>query len=425
MRTPHVVSLVVLSLFGCGGGVVAVSDPQDFEAETDAELTRAVRAELRGLTVSVKPVVTVRVTGSQRKWIVAGETNRDLDGAMSFVPDDAFGEATVTGPRTFEVAIAEGYELNSLLSGLRLLVNLTPRGATRPITAGIDLAPRFTSIRGSTRLSLAAEIRPVYASGGLRYRGQVRAPVGSQVSASTLDDVTIVVSARATLGVYGLDFTYDDLALALDVPGVNADQVEVLASEPGGRFRSKLAVVAATVKAVELTSADPYTVWPPTRCPTAVRTCLTATPIGATDFGDCGSYREVSVCGLPNQVTQLYPSPDDQTALQQALAALQVPAGKSVTFTAYGTSNTRNVPMELVAQGWKQTTNSPATVGATLTPGQVNTLLDGWNARSMVPAAQAVVYQQSFRAIRLDEPGATHVVLLFQSAFRMVVITLR
>lgn len=224
--------------------------------------------------------------------------------------------------------------------------------------------------------------------------------------------------------MYGLDFTYDNLELALSVPGLHADQVEVLATEPSGRVRSKLGVVAATVKAIELTSADPYDVWPPTRCPTAVRTCLAATPVGTTDFGDCGSFREVSVCGLPNQVTGLYPSPDDQTALRQALAGLQVPTGKSVTF-AYGTSNTRGVSMELVAQGWLRTTNSTAAVGAALTPGQVNTLLDGWNARSLVPAAQAVVYQNSFRAIRLDEPGATHVVLLFQNAFRLVVITLR
>jgi hypothetical protein len=425
MRTLLLAPFLVVSLLGCGGGVVELDDAEDFEAQTDAELTRPVRAELRGLTVSVKPVLTARVVGTQKNWVLEGTTNRDLEGAMSFVPDDAFGVATVTGPRSFEVAIAEGYELNSLLSGLRLLVNLTPTGQTKPTTLGLDLAPRFTSIRGSSRLSLTSEVRPVFAAGGLQYRGQVRAVVGSQVSASTPDSATITVSSRSTPGVYGLDFTYDNLALALDSPGVNADQVEVLATEPSGRVRSKLAVLAATVKAIDLTMADPYEVWPPTRCPTAVRTCLDATPVGATDFGDCGSFREVSVCGLPNQVTQLYPSPDDLTALTQARAALQVPAGKSVTFAAYGTSNTRSVPMELVAEGWRRTTNSTATVGPTLTAGQVNTLLDGWNARSMVPAAQRVVLQNSFRAIRLDEPGATHVVLLFQSAFRMVVVTLR
>jgi hypothetical protein len=52
-------------------------------------------------------------------------------------------------------------------------------------------------------------------------------------------------------------------------------------------------------------------------------------------------------------------------------------------------------------------------------------LLDGWSARTMVPAAQRAMFQNSFRALRLDGAGQTHVLLYFSSAARMVVLTLR
>ena len=156
-----------------------------------------------------------------------------------------------------------------------------------------------------------------------------------------------------------------------------------------------------------------------------MRTCLNATPVGATDFGDCGSYREVNACGLPNQIPSLVPSPDDLTPLNQALAALQTPAGKTVSYSVFGLHSTRNVTPELAARAWLDQTGTTATIGTALTPGQVNTLLDGWSARTMVPAAQRAMYQNTFRALRLDGAGQTHVLLYFSSAARMVVFTLR
>ncbi|MCU0698442.1 MAG: hypothetical protein MUC96_18230 [Myxococcaceae bacterium] len=420
MRT-SLLFLLVVSLFGCGGGAVELVDEvDDVEAQADAELTRAVRAEGGGLTVWVKPVLVARGVGAQRKWVIEGSTSRDLEGAFSFVPDDAFGEAQVTGPRTFEVALAEGYELNSITSGLRLLVNLTPRGATKPITAGLDLLPRFTAMRGSTRVTLTPpELSPVYARGGLVYRGRVRVAAGTLTAVTGADGVALPTQGTTSAGVSDVDFSYEALARSL------GGTVTATARSIDGQARTKTATLSVTVRAVQLTTADPYQVWPPVGCPTAVRTCLNATPVGATDFGACGSYREVSACGLPNQVPALFASPDDLTALDQALAALQVPAGKRVTFSAYGLHSTRNVTPELAARGWLEATSTRAAVTGTLTAGQVNTLLDGWSARSLVPAAQRVVYQTSFRAVRLDEPGATHVVLYFSGAARLVVFTLR
>lgn len=426
-------ALLFAGFFVACGGPTSVIDEgvvDDVEAQTDAELTKLVRAEGGGLTVTFKPVMVARLENNRKTWVMSGTASRDLSEVYSFVPDDSFGEARLTGARTFEVLLTDGSELNSILSGLKLLVSLTPQGSTRSVTAGIDLQARFMSIKGSTRIIVVPEVNPVYARGGLTYRGRARAVAGTLTTVSTPDAATINVALRsAGVGEYDVDFSYDNLSLALDVPGVNADQVEFTGQSTtpstAGQLRSKLAVLGVTVKAVALTTGDPYQVWASDRCPTAVRTCLNATPVGATDFGDCGSYREVNACGLPNQVPALFPSPDDLTPLRQALDLLQTPAGKSVAFSVYGLHNTRNVSPELAARAWLDQTSTTATIGATLTPGQVNTLLDGWAARSMVPAAQRAMFQNSFRAVRLNGATETHVVLFFSSAARIVVFTLR
>lgn len=428
-------SMVVFAAFlcACGGPLSMVDDESsdDVEAQTDAELTKLVRATGGGLTVTFKPVLVSRVENNQKKWVMEGTASRDLSEAFSFVPDDAFGEARLTGARTFEVALADGSELNSILSGLKLLVKLTPAGSTKSVTAGVDLQPRFLSSKGSTRITVLPELNPVYARGGLTYRGRARAASGTLSAATTTDGAVINVALRTSgLGEYDVDFSYDNLSIALDVPGVNASTVDFTGASTTGQVRTKRAVLGVTVKALALTLDDPYQVWPSATCPTAVRTCLNATAVGATDFGDCGTYREVRACGLPNQIPSLFPSPDDLTPLNTALAALQLPAGKTVAYSVFGLHDARNVTPELAARAWLDQTGTTAMPGATLTPGQVNTLLDGWAARSMMPAAQRAMFQNSFRALRLDGRSAsgateTHVVLLFTSAARMVVFTLR
>lgn len=425
VRTPF--ALLACLFVACGVDATSVIDDSVSEdVEVGAELTKLVRADAGGLTVTFKPVLVSRIENNEKKWVMQGTASRDLSEAFSFVPDDAFGEARLTGARTFEVLLTDGHELNSILSGLRLLVKLTPRGSTTSVTAGIDLQPRFLSSKGSTRIIVVPEVNPVYARGGLTYRGRARAASGTLDTATTPRAATINVALRTTgLGEYDVDFTYDNLSLALDVPGTTAAPVEFKGQSTTGVLRTKLSVLGVTVKALEMTTADPYQTWPSASCPTAVRTCLNATAVGATDFGDCGSYREVNACGLPNQIPALFPSPDDLTPLNGALAALQTPAGKSVAFSVFGLHTTRNVTPALAARAWLDQTGTTATVGVTLTPGQVNTLLDGWSARPMVPAAQQAMFQQTFRAIRLDGATETHVLLFFSSAARIVVITLR
>lgn len=421
--------LVLLGVVGCGPqeALLPEEDGTELSAAEEQLLSTPLRARAGDLIVWLNPLLTSRLVDNQVRWVATGRTSRDVEGAFSFVPDDAYAQATVTGPRSFELSFDDRSELNTLMSGTRLLVRFTVVGQAAPVFAGVRFAPRFTNITGSTRMSISPEVVPVYANGGLTYRGRARATSPSAtLSASTLDDATIALRRRAVAGQWNVDLSFDDLALALSVPGVNSDKVEFTLAE-GSALRSKLAVLAGTVSGLELTTADPYQVWFPTRCTTPVRACLNALPVGTTDFGDCGTYREVDACGLPNQVPALFSSPDDLTALDAALAQVRatLPAGKSVAYTAFGV-NGRNATVELVGRAWlDQVSLANATVVGTLTPGQVNTLLDGWQARALVPAAQRVVYQSAFKALRIDAGGRSHVLLYFATAARLVVLTVQ
>ena len=428
MRAPFFF-IAAFTFLSCGPQEASVTDLDGVELSEadDLALSTELRARAGTLTVWFKPVLTSRLVDNRVRWVATGRASRDLTAVFSFVPDDAYAQATLTGARTFEVVLDDGSELNTVLSGTRLLVRFDVAGSTEAVYAGVHFAPRFVNITGSTRLSLTPEVVPVYAQGGLTYRGRARATsAAATLSASTLDDATFRLSRRAVAGQWNVDVSFESLALALSAPGVNADKVEFTLNE-NGTLRSKLAVLTATVSGLELTTADPYDVWFPTRCTTAVRACLNALPVGTTDFGDCGSYREVDACGLPNQLPGLYASPDDLTALDTALAQVRgsLPAGKSVSFSAFGVDG-RNATVELVARAWvDQSGLDDALVAGALTPGQVNTLLDGWQARALVPAAQRVVYQSAFKALRVNEGGRTHVLLSFSTAARVVVLTLQ
>ncbi len=418
----RLMALGVVGLLGCGVGASSVNEAfdDDFEAVADAELAN-VKGTGSGLTVTAKAVLEPRQVGSETRWVLSATTNKDLSEVFSFVPDDAFGQATVVGPRAFEVSVDSRSELNTVLSGLKLLVNVTPVGSTRPVTVGLDLEPRFVGISGSTRIVVRPEVSPVFARGGLTYRGFAR--TASSVLSSVSNQAQF--AERAVQGEYDVDFSFDALVSALDAPATNAKRVQFKATAPTGTLRTKTATLSAAVRKIALTTGDPYEVWPAASCTPEVKACLEATPIGTTDFGACGTYRQVSRCGLPHQVPALFASPDDLTALTQALAAIIPPSGKSVSFSAYGLFDNRNVTVDLAARGWMQQANVAGTLGAVLTPGQVNTLLDGWNARSLVPATQQTVLQQSFKAIRVDSAQGTHIVLLFTSASRVTVFTLR
>jgi hypothetical protein len=297
MRTLSYAWCVAAFLVGCGPQDKLLSDDMGSEelVTDEAELAGELRASVGPLTVWVKTVLQPRLVNNEVRWVVQGRANQNLGGVFSFVPDDAYGQAVMTGPRTFEVSFDSMSELNTILSGLPVLVSVTPQGSTSSVaTARVSFAPRFTSFTGSTRVFIGSAVTPVLVNDNLQYRGFARVPAGARLSASTLDDATITVTPRPTRGEFNVNFDFDNLRASLSETGVGAKRVEFVAAESETVLRNKLGVLVATATKLQLTTGDAYAVWPPQGCEDRVRRCIGTIRNG--DFSACGSYREVNAC---------------------------------------------------------------------------------------------------------------------------------
>lgn len=255
------------------------------------------RVRAANMTLWVDVVAEVTSEGEVAAVTLRGRTSRSLTFAQAWVPDDAFGETSLVGARSFEVVLRGGHEINSVLSGMPLFVALeVASGPHARYDARIDLAPVFRDFQGYPEIWVDAFVEPVHVGGGdaLRYRAAVN--LG-------LEDVTILAGGTpdlVPLGVTrtGIDFRYADV-----------DQV-LLGGEPVG-FQSdegdvKTARLGAAVRSIGLTIEDPREVWPET-CDQAVSGCVAGAVYGP-ELAACGSYRAVTRCALGDICQLMGPS---------------------------------------------------------------------------------------------------------------------
>lgn len=294
-RLASIVSLAItVGAFGCGSPV-ETSDVGSIEGVLEGkadgpELSRKVG----NLTVWLDSYASFDANGGDALWRLHGRASKNLDDVFAFVPDDAFCEAKLTGKRTFDVLVRQGYELNTLLSGAPLLVRVDPvSGQTGFIQ--ITLAPRFHSFAGASVISIDSKINPVWAGGEVLYRNTIGLKAGwSDLQVTTDDDVlpSIVFDAP---GKFHVDFRYFDLELASNPP---TDPVYFSAFYNNtGETKSKTARIGVNLVRFEITNGDPYEVWT-NPCKAAVKSCVgKSLAKGDLDLADCGTYREVLACG--------------------------------------------------------------------------------------------------------------------------------
>lgn len=312
--------LSALALAGCSGphDVDSGGDPVQLVAASDGEI----RVREDGLTLWVDAVARPAYSGTALQVTISGRTSSNLKAAFSSVPDDAFGKATVVGPRSFTVVLQDGHEINTLLSGLPIRVQLDLSNG-RTYTARIGLAPRFTAQSGASAIGLDAAIRPVYFQEGasaLRYRGTATAMSPSLTV--TASGGAVPSSAALGGGRFRLDWQYAGLAQLFDS---TSDRVTLTAAVAGASV-SRSAAIEVAVDGVELTAADPSTRWPDPQCAKTVYDCIHAQPAGTRDFAACGSYREVARCMIAD-ACDVVPAPvlpfaltgTDATALSAAV----------------------------------------------------------------------------------------------------------
>src|SRR5688572_5565805 len=105
---PLLTSLAILpACFGVGECAVEQTDDALSSDSAVADADASGRVSLRAcvLTLTFEGPARFVTRGSERTLVLSGRSSRNLKDVRSFVPDDAFGETSLTSPRTFEIAL--------------------------------------------------------------------------------------------------------------------------------------------------------------------------------------------------------------------------------------------------------------------------------------------------------------------------------
>ena len=267
---------------------------QETGVSTAAATATRLYASVGDNELSFETLGTFEERDGVRALVIRATANRYLSDVLSFVPDDAFGDANIISERRLEIVLHEGHELNTVLSGLPLFVRVgTFTGTPRSYTARIVIAPRFFDFRGDSGIWIDEAVNPIYVVQGnsnLLYRGHA--------SVSGYVDWLSVTAPDGIPQVYGrpnyrLDWSYPALHQAIDPHTV---PLTFSAGADNGVAMQKTARLVARVTEFALTDGDAYDVWPSPGCDPAVYTCYHSQPAGTTDFGHCGTYRQVQRC---------------------------------------------------------------------------------------------------------------------------------
>lgn len=256
-------------------------------------------ATVAGFTVTMNAHAIVGTDGTNQTVVMKGTASRTITNVLSYVPDDAFGTATLTGAKTFEILLDEPHEINTLLSGLPILVSIdTLTGTTRHFDAQVTLGARFARFEGTTRTIVDPIIRPIYFDSpidNLRYRGRFTTTVdhGSpEVFAFDAGDPGVVQQRGPRETTF--DWQFPAFSLAYDPP---SDPISMRASFNNYPYiATKHAGIDLKVVRLGLTTDDPYLTWPSPECTPTVAACYLDAQNGDGDFGACGDYRQVQPC---------------------------------------------------------------------------------------------------------------------------------
>ncbi|MFY2560204.1 hypothetical protein ACN469_21520 [Corallococcus terminator] len=289
--------------------------------------------------LSFETLGTFETRNNRRVLVIRGTTNRYLRDVFSFVPDDAFGTASVISERRFEVVLEEGHELNTMLSGLPLLVSIdTFTGSPTRYYAQLILTPRFFDFRGPNSISVFENVDPVYVRNtagteALMYRGRVDSAATS-LTVTAPDGVPTV--SRVDADTFNLDWRYPAVHQAVDPHTIPLTFTAALNTGAVVDETARL-VVRVTGLAIS-TNDDPYNTWPSPACQPAVYNCYHSKPAGTLDFSSCGTYRQVQRCTYASACEVLPGQPLSLTEIGFPPPAhgLQAPVSDSLATTWYG-----------------------------------------------------------------------------------------
>jgi hypothetical protein len=282
------------ALAACDNTPIEAESPEELGVSTAAETATRISATVGNNELNFETLGTFEQRDGVRALVIRATANRYISDVLSFVPDDAFGDANIISERRFEIVLHDGYELNTVLSGLPLFVKVTTNtGTPRAYTARIVVAPRFFDFRGSSGIWIDEAVTPRYVVQGntnLLYRGHAAVSGYVDWLSVTAPDGIPSVYGRPN---YRLDWSYVKLQQAMDPHTV---PLNFSAGGDNGATMEKSARLVARVTELALTDGDAYDVWPSPDCDPVVANCYHSQPAGTTDFGQCGTYRQVLRC---------------------------------------------------------------------------------------------------------------------------------
>lgn len=356
-------SIPLLLALGCGvDGSQPVSSQQgDVEDASSTERFSATTSELRvradDLTLWVQEQTEQAVRSGVLHVTIKARTSSNISSVSSSVPDDAFGRTTQIGPRSFEITLRDGHEINTILSGLPLFVNLKLSNG-KTYGAKLSLSAKLSPSAGP--VSVEPYARPIYHrdSANLRYRGY-----------ATTSATGLVMSSRGgtapwlglpTASRHPFDWEYSGLASLLDA----SSDLVVFETGSGAAITRQQSGVTLAVRDVGLGLGDPAVRWPTPACTKTVYDCITALPATTKDYSACGSYREVARC-MGVDRCDVVPTPAVPFALSSRDASSLAPAVKRAHDACPRTGGSWCSVLDAVAFDY------PRCVATTPTPAQV------------------------------------------------------
>lgn len=300
----RLVLLPLLFSWACGG-----SGPE--VAADESEATAELRAREGQTTVWAQPRIERRVEADgATRFAIRGRASRNLEGGLGFVQDDPYGELRLVSARRYELVFGTS-ELTNLIVGVSefLRLNFAP-SAGRPgeLTARLVTGPALEAAPG---VGLYFDGAPVPRRVDGRVVVQIVGHADRNLTQVSATAGSTPVNARLVdARHFRVDLTVDEfVAIAgsssrLSVKGTAARSTV-----------QRSASLGLVVQSLELTTLDPYEVWPRPGCDEAVRSCLGALPAGTTDLSRCGTFLEVQAC--PQGVVV------DQAAVDAALVRIE------------------------------------------------------------------------------------------------------
>jgi len=320
-------SAAALLATGCAMSADDAGAPEQVSTASEG-----ISAKLGNLSVHLDDGVYPVQREGRTVWTVRGSTNRDVTNLMTFVPDDQYAMVTELSPRSFEITF-ETRELQTVLEGRPLFLRLVPVDGSPATFASISVSPRFTGFYGSSQVYVDANTTPIFWGGQVEYRGH--AHLGFHANTFDFWANNGVEPSLTKLDPRNWQFDFDNTSM-VGAANPSSNNLHFVAINSHGTSYTKYAYARMRVTELELTTQDPYVVWPAPVCTAELQACLDALPFGTYDASSCGSFDNVRTC----RITKVLPIVDDASTTEEIAnlvdaANAQLPPEQRVASSGY------------------------------------------------------------------------------------------